>query len=104
MLIELLRGNIEQNEYLNIHNACVVYKKMPKKIYGFIHKYRDINLIIINWNISKYQKKQTMLHELAHLELHHLDKNKELLEFYIENCEDEADKYIKFLYEIINND
>ena len=71
---------------------------MPKKIYGFIHRYRGINVVIINWNLSKEKKKKAILHELAHLELHHLDNQRELLEFSIENIEDEADRYIKELY------
>lgn len=104
MLIELIRGNIEQEEYLNVNNVRIIYKKMPKKIYGFIHRYRNINLVVVNWNISKEKKKSTLIHELAHLELHHLDKNKDLLEFYIESCEDEASKYIKMLNEAIKLD
>lgn len=99
MLINLLNEEIEEKEYLILNNAKIIYKKLPKKIYGFIHRYRDINLIIINWNISKEKKKKTILHELAHLELHHLDRNQELFAFSIENIEDEADKYIKFLLE-----
>lgn len=99
MLIDLLNGNIDENEYLIMNDARIIYKKLPRKVYGFIHRYRDINLIVINWNISKENKKKTILHELAHLELHHLDRNKELFAFAIENVEDEADKYIKFILE-----
>lgn len=102
MLIDLLNGNISQEEYLRENNICIVYKKLPKKIYGFIHRYRELNVITINWNISKEKKKKAIIHELAHLELHHLDK--QLFEFLIENAEDEADNYIKFLLEQINID
>ena len=59
----------------------------------------NINIIIVNWNISKEKKKKTIIHELAHLELHHLDRQQELFSFSIENVEDEADKYVKFLME-----
>lgn len=104
VLISLLRGEILQEEYLNINNVRVIYKKLPKKIYGFIHRYRNINIIVVNWNISKEKKKNALIHELAHLELHHLDENKDLLEFYIESCEDEASKYIKMLNETIKFD
>lgn len=96
MLIELMNGNITENDYLLMNNIKVVYKKLPKKIYGFIHRYRDINVITINWNISKEKKKETLLHEFAHFELNHLDKNN-LFEFKLENDEDEADKYVKYL-------
>jgi len=103
VLSDLLNGNIEEQEYLILNNARIVYKKLPKKIYGFIHRYRDINLITINWNVSKKKKKKAILHELAHLELHHLDKNSELFAFSIENTEDEADKYIKNIIENIDS-
>lgn len=104
MLIDLLNGELEQQEYLIINNVKIIYKKLPKKIYGFIHRYRNINLIVINWNISKEKKQKTILHELAHLELHHVDKTEELFAFSIKNVEDEADRYIKYLLENINND
>ncbi len=97
MLIELLRGELTQEEYLIINNARIIYKKLPKKIYGFVNKYKDIYLIVINWNISKEKKIKTILHEFAHIELHHIDRNSELYAFSIENAEDEADKYIDFL-------
>ena len=102
MLIDLLKNEITQDEYIRENNIRIVYKKLPKKIYGFIYRYRDINLIIINWNISKELKKRTLIHELAHFELHHLDKN--FIEFNIENIEDEADRYVKFLLENIKEE
>lgn len=101
MLIELLRGELTQEEYLIINNARIIYKKLPKKIYGFVNKYKDIYLIVINWNISKEKKVKTILHEFAHIELHHIDKNSELYAFSIENAEDEADNYIDFLLDNI---
>lgn len=97
VLINLLRREITQEEYLINNNAKIIYKKLPKKVYGFIHRYREINLIVINWNISKQKKKEAILHEFAHLELQHLEK--EIFEFCIENVEDEANRYIKFLLE-----
>jgi Zn-dependent peptidase ImmA (M78 family) len=102
MLIDLLKNEISQEDYIRENNIKIVYKKMPKKVYGFIHKYRDINLITINWNISKRLKKKTLIHELSHFELHHLEK--EFFEFNIENVEDEADKYIKFLLDNIKEE
>lgn len=97
MLTCLLNNEIDEQQYLIEHNAKIIYKKLPKKVYGFVFKYRNINLVIINWNISKDKKKLTILHEFAHIELSHLNKCEQLLEFSIENAEDEADEYIKFI-------
>lgn len=97
MLTCLLNNEIDEQQYLIEHNAKIIYKKLPKKVYGFVFKYRNINLVVINWNISKDKKKLTLLHEFAHIELSHLNKCKQLLEFSIENAEDEADEYIKFI-------
>ncbi len=101
MIFSLLNNEITEEDYLKINNICVIYKKMPKKIYGFIHRYKDINIIIINWNISKERKKRTLLHEFAHLELNHLDSNNPLFAFYIENAEDEADAYLDLLEDYV---
>lgn len=103
MLIRLLNNEISQEEYLIENNVKVIYKKLPKKIYGFIHRYKDINIIVINWNISKAKKQQTLIHELAHLELHHLDFQKNLFAFSIESIEDEADDYLKTLLFMIED-
>ena len=100
MLFSLLNGEINEEEYLRNNHIKVIYKKMPKKIYGFIHKYKDINIVIINWNISKEKKRRTLLHEFAHLELNHLDVDNPLFAFYIENAEDEADAYLKHIEKI----
>lgn len=97
MLTYLLNNEIDEQQYLIEHNAKIIYKKLPKKVYGFVFKYRNINLVVINWNISKDKKKLTLLHEFAHIELSHLNKCEQLLEFSIENAEDEADEYIKFI-------
>lgn len=104
MLISLLNNEIDEQVYMQEHNAKIIYKRLPKKIYGFLLKYRGICLIVINWSSSKDKKKMTVLHEFAHIELNHLNKRNETLEFSIENVEDEADKYIKFLLENIKID
>ena len=93
MLISLLNSEIDEQGYLNYYNAKIIYKRLPRRIYGFLLKYRDVCLVVINWNLSKENKKRAILHEFAHLELCHLDKC--VLEFSIENIEDEADRYIK---------
>ena len=98
MLVSLLNNKIDEKEYLREYNAKILYRKLPKKVYGFVFKYRDVCIIIINRSLSEENKKKTLLHEFAHIELGHLDK--ELLEFSIENVEDEADKYIKSLMEM----
>lgn len=99
MLKALLQGEITQTEYLNSNDVTLLYKELPKKVYGFIFRYKGRNVITINNNISNKKKKMTILHELAHLELSHLDNKKRLLEFKIEDIEDEADKYISFILE-----
>lgn len=97
MLISLLRGEISENDYYYINDVKILYRKLPKKIYGFIFRYKSKNIITVNNHISLNKQKKTILHELAHLELSHLDNDKNLMEFKIEDMEDEADKYIKFL-------
>lgn len=95
MLRELINGTLEEQEYLNINNVTILYFHLPKKVYGFIFSYHLYNIIVINANISLNEKKKTILHELAHLELNHLYNKKELVEFNINGLEDEADYYIK---------
>lgn len=102
MIIDLLKGNITQQELLWCYNANISYLNLQDGINGFVFNYRDINNIIINSNLSKYKKKITIIHELAHIELNHLYQNKDLFEFYIQDYEDEADKYIKSLLELID--
>ena len=97
MLISLLSGEISQNEYINYNNIKIIQANLPKRIYGLIFYYKDINLIVINKYISKERAKTTLLHEFAHYELHHLDKI--CLDFKIEGIEDEADRYVNFLLE-----
>ena len=99
MLISLLRGEISQDEYMNYNNVKIVKIDLPRRIYGFIFNYRNINIIITNKYISKEKYDLTLLHEFAHLELSHLDKMS--LDFKIEGIEDEADKYIEYLLNTI---
>lgn len=98
MLFSMLKGEITQDEYLNYNNTVIIKKEFPKRIYGLIFDYQDRYFIVINKYISYYKQKKTILHELAHMELCHLDK-KRLLEFKIEGLEDEADEYVKKLLE-----
>ena len=96
----LLRGNITQQELLNYYNANITYEPLPRFINGYVFKYRGFYNIIINKNLSYYKRKKTILHELAHIELSHLECDPDLFAFHIDKCEDEADSYIK---NILNN-
>lgn len=102
MLLELLNGNISQEEYFRMNDVKLILKKLPKKVYGCVFNYRNYNYIVINENSSITKQKSAILHEIAHIELNHLQKKKTLLEFKIDGLEDEADRYVKFLLENIN--
>lgn len=99
MLISLLRGEISQDEYMNYNNVKTIKIDLPRRIYGFIFPYRNLNVIAINKYISNEKYNLTLLHEFAHLELSHLDKM--CLDFKIEGIEDEADRYIEYLLNTI---
>ena len=96
----LLDGYISQKELLNYFNASISFENLPKRIRGYVFKYENIYNIIINKNLSYYKKKKTILHELAHIELNHLDRDKDLFALSIDKYEDEADRYVKFLMEV----
>lgn len=105
MLKDLLLGVITQKELLNVYNANVSYFDLHDDINGFVFYYKDIYNIIINTNLDYFGKKNTLLHELAHIELNQLCQvDKDLFVFHIDKYEDEAEKYIKFIKESINND
>lgn len=104
MLKELLRGDITQKELLNYYNANITYEKLPTRINGLVFNIKGINNIFINDNLSYYKKRKTLLHELAHIELNHLcQADQDLFEFHVQGYEDEADKYIKELFNEIKN-
>lgn len=99
-IYNLLKNEITQQELLNYYNATILYRKLPIEVNGYVFYYRGINCIIINKDLSSYKKKKTIIHELAHIELNQLQQiNNDLFAFFIENYEDEADRYIKFLLE-----
>ena len=93
MLKDLLNGDITQEEYLNRNNISLREYKLPKYIYGFIYKHNNIYLVAINNELSRKKKQFTILHELAHYELGHLDK----VYYCLEDIEDEADEFINSL-------
>lgn len=94
---DLIKGNITQQDLLNYCNANITYVKLNKGINGFVFNHRGVYNIIINSNLSYYKKRKSILHELAHIELLHLDQDKTLFEFNRVGFEDEADKYIEFI-------
>lgn len=101
MIEELLKGIITQKEALIETNANITYISLPKYVYGFVFNYKGINNIIINFNLSCGKQKHTIIHELAHIELNHLEQcDKDLFAFHIKGYEDEANRYIKFISEI----
>lgn len=103
MLLELLNGNFSQEEYFRINNIKLILKKLPKKVYGCVFNYKNYNYIVINENSSITKQKIAILHEIAHIELNHLQKQKTILEFKIEGLEDEADRYVSFLLDNMEN-
>ncbi len=103
MLLELINGNISQEEYLKMYDIKLLFKKLPRKVYGCVFNYKNYNFIIISTCLSDRKQKDTLLHECAHIELKHLYKRKYLLEFKIEGLEDEADKYISSILNELND-
>lgn len=103
-LYNLLSKQITQDELLNYYNATIVYDNLPNKINGCVFNYKSINVIIIDGNLSYYKKKKTILHELAHIELNHLNQTDSLTAFKIDKYEDEADLYIRSLLEVYENE
>lgn len=104
MIFNLLNGDITQQELLWYYNANISYASLENGINGFVFNYRDVNNIVINSNLSRYKKRKTILHELAHIELSHLQQDKTLFEFHRAGFEDEADRYIKKLTEEIRKE
>lgn len=93
MLFSLINGDITQDEYIRYYNINIVNSKLPKNVYGLCFNKRNINFIVINSSLGEKNKKETLLHEFAHIELHHLDKV--FFNTKIKDIEDEADNYIK---------
>lgn len=97
-IIELLKEEITQQELLNYYNANIDYVHLPNDIDGFVFQYKGFFNIFIEKNLSDYKKRLTILHELAHIELNHLNQiDKDLFAFHINKYEDDADRYIKFI-------
>ena len=95
-LKNLIMGVINENDLLNYFNANLEFEIMPKHINGFVFSYDTNYFIKLNYSLGNLKRKKTLLHELAHIELNHLDQNgKDLFAFHTDSYEDEADEYIK---------
>lgn len=94
MLSALLNEEITQDDFTRFYDVTIVWKKLPKYVWGFTFKKKRI-YAVINSSLGEKNKKLTLLHEFAHVELHHLDK--EFVKAKIQGMEDEADNYIEFL-------
>lgn len=58
MLLELLNGNISQEEYFRMNDVKLILKKLPKKVYGCVFNYKNYNYIVINENSSITKQKK----------------------------------------------
>lgn len=105
-LKNLILGNIKQEDFLNYHNATIIYTNFPWiNIRGFVESYRGRYYIHINSNINSHKKKKTILHELAHIELNQqCQTDKDLFAFYIEKYEDEANIYVEKIFKEIRGE
>lgn len=94
MLSALLNEEITQDDFTRFYDITIVWKKLPKNVWGFTFKKKRI-YVVINSSLGEKNRRITLLHEFAHVELHHLDK--EFVKAKIQGMEDEADNYIEFL-------
>ena len=99
----LMLGNITLQDLLNYYNATIIYESwLYKDVRGFVDYYKGYYFIYINSNMSYYKKKKTILHELAHIELNQpCQVNNDLFAFYIDEYEDEANKYLQKIKDIL---
>lgn len=103
MLENLLSNTISLEDVLNYYNANISYVYLPRYINGFVWSYQNVYNIFINSSLSSKKKKDTIIHELAHIELNHLNQvNSELFSFMVDKYEDDADMYIKVIREKLN--
>ena len=102
-IYNLLKKEITQQELLNYYNANISYIHLPDNIDGCVFNYKGIFNIFINEDLSYYLKRKTILHELAHIELNQLEQlDNDLFAFKVNEYEDDADRYIKFILNNIN--
>ena len=95
----VLDNEISEIELLHYYGANITNIRLPKYINAFVFTYKNIYNIYLNKSLCEEKKKKALLHELAHIELDHTYKRKNLLEFNIAGLEDEADRYIEKIKE-----
>lgn len=105
-IYNLLKNEITQQDLLNYYNATITYCYLPDDIDGYVWLYENIYNIFIEKTLSYSKRKKTILHELAHVELCQLQQidNKDLFACKIDKYEDEADRYIKFIIEELEDE
>ena len=97
-LYNLINGEISLEDLLNYYNATITYLKLPKGIDGCVFNYDGIYNIFIKIGLTDSKKRETLLHELAHIELNQFNQiNNEIFALKTTKYEDEADRYIEFL-------
>ncbi|MBO5138379.1 MAG: ImmA/IrrE family metallo-endopeptidase [Bacilli bacterium] len=94
MLKALIDNEISQEEFVRFYDITIVFRRLPKNVYGLAFK-KKRNYVVINSNLGEKSRKSTLLHEFAHIELHHLDEV--FIKAKVDKIEDEADRYIEFL-------
>lgn len=94
MLKALLKNEITQDDFIRYYDIIVLLKKLPKNVHGLAFK-KNNNFVVINSLLGEENKKKALLHEFAHIELNHLDKD--FFKTKIKDLEDEADIYINEL-------
>lgn len=101
-LYNLLKNEITLQEFLNYYNANITLIDLPEDINAFVFYYKNIYNIMVNNHLSYYKRKKSIIHELAHIELHQLGQiDNDLFAFKINKFEDEADKYVKIISQLI---
>lgn len=104
-IIDLLRKDITQQELLNYYNTTINYVHLPENIDGCVFNHKGFFVILIEETLSYYKKRKTILHELAHIELCQLEQiDKDLFALHTKQYEDEADEYIKKIFNKLKED
>lgn len=52
MIRDILSKDITQQELLNMYNADITGIGLPSRIYGFVYRYKNINNIFLNRNLT----------------------------------------------------
>ena len=60
-------------EYLSLNNIFVQLLDLPSRVKGMTVKRADNYIVLINEKLDSFQREKTLSHELAHIELGHLE-------------------------------